>query len=166
MSWATPGFDDSHWDRINIPVSADENYDHFPPMFWFRGMVRLDLTSEQVNNRIGRLAVTIGAVESAYEIYAGGKKLGGVGLLPPEAVIEYDRHAIYAIPREAETLRLKVGYMTQKFSFWEDLSIAENLEFVARIYEISDKKRRVAETIARLGLTDRQRQLAGELSGG
>jgi ABC-2 type transport system ATP-binding protein len=56
--------------------------------------------------------------------------------------------------------------MTQKFSFWEDLSIRENLEFVARVYEVADGGRRVRETIDRLGLAQRQGQLAGALSGG
>jgi ABC-2 type transport system ATP-binding protein len=86
------------------------------------------------------------------------------GLLRPDAgegtCLGYD------VLREPDSIKREVGYMTQKFSFWEDLSIAENLEFVARVYEIGDKKRRVAETIERLGLSARQKQLAGELSGG
>jgi ABC-2 type transport system ATP-binding protein len=68
--------------------------------------------------------------------------------------------------RETESIKREVGYMTQRFSFWEDLSIRENLEFVARVYEVPNRKQKVDETIARLGLTDRQQQLAGELSGG
>jgi len=56
--------------------------------------------------------------------------------------------------------------MTQRFSFWEDLSIRENLEFVGRLYGVPDRKRRVDETLSRLGLSERQNQLAGELSGG
>ena len=56
--------------------------------------------------------------------------------------------------------------MTQRFSYWEDLSIRENLEFVARMYEVPDPKAKVDETLERLGLVARQNQLAGELSGG
>jgi ABC-2 type transport system ATP-binding protein len=56
--------------------------------------------------------------------------------------------------------------MTQKFSFWEDLSIRENLDFVARVYEIADGATRVKETIDQLGLAKRADQLAGQLSGG
>jgi len=67
---------------------------------------------------------------------------------------------------QSEEIKRAVGYMTQKFSFWEDLSIRENLEFVARMYELHDGKVRVDDTIARLGLEKRQTQLAGELSGG
>jgi ABC-2 type transport system ATP-binding protein len=67
---------------------------------------------------------------------------------------------------QAEAIKREVGYMTQRFSFWEDLSIRENLEFVARLYELPDRKAKVDKTLDRLGLTHRQRQLAGELSGG
>src|SRR6185312_16089739 len=54
----------------------------------------------------------------------------------------------YDLRREPEKIKRAVGYMTQKFSFWEDLSIRENLEFVARMYEIEDGRARVDETIA------------------
>ena len=67
---------------------------------------------------------------------------------------------------EAEAIKRQVGYMTQKFSFWEDLSIRENLDFVARLYGIKDRAAAVDATLARLGLTARQAQLAGQLSGG
>ena len=67
---------------------------------------------------------------------------------------------------ESEAIKRQVGYMTQRFSFWEDLSIRENLAFVARVYQVPDSARRVRETIDRLGLTQRQGQLAGALSGG
>jgi ABC-2 type transport system ATP-binding protein len=72
----------------------------------------------------------------------------------------------YDVLREPESIKREVGYMTQRFSFWEDLSIRENLEFIARVYEIPNRKARVAETIERLGLTNRKEQLAGQLSGG
>jgi ABC-2 type transport system ATP-binding protein len=72
----------------------------------------------------------------------------------------------YDVLKEAESIKREVGYMTQRFSFWEDLSIRENLEFVARLYGISERKEKVRSTLERLGLTARQDQLAGELSGG
>jgi ABC-2 type transport system ATP-binding protein len=72
----------------------------------------------------------------------------------------------YDIRTESEKIKREVGYMTQRFSFWEDLSIRENLEFVAQVYELEDGRKRVGDTIARLGLEKRQTQLAGELSGG
>jgi len=67
---------------------------------------------------------------------------------------------------QSEAIKRQVGYMTQRFSFWEDLSIRENLEFVARVYEVDNPKKKVDDTLARLGLTKRQDQLAGALSGG
>jgi len=67
---------------------------------------------------------------------------------------------------DADLIRRKTGYMTQKFSFWTDLTIRENLEFVARIYEMEDRKAVVDRTLDQLGLTRRQNQLAEALSGG
>lgn len=67
-----------------------------------------------------------------------------------------------------EALRIKreVGYMTQKFSFYEDLTIGENLDFVARLYQLRPRRDYVAQTLDDLGLTSRRNQLAGTLSGG
>jgi len=70
------------------------------------------------------------------------------------------------IARDAEIIKRQVGYMTQRFSLYEDLSIEENLDFIARMYEVPDRKRRVAGALESLGLTSRSKQLAGTLSGG
>jgi ABC-2 type transport system ATP-binding protein len=67
---------------------------------------------------------------------------------------------------ESEAIKLQVGYMTQRFSFYEDLSILENLEFVARMYALPERRRTVRDSLERLGLAARQHQLAGQLSGG
>jgi ABC-2 type transport system ATP-binding protein len=67
---------------------------------------------------------------------------------------------------EQDAIKRNVGYMTQRFSLYTDLSIRENLEFVARVYGMDDPKGAAARAIARLGLTSRADQLAGELSGG
>jgi ABC-2 type transport system ATP-binding protein len=72
----------------------------------------------------------------------------------------------YDLKTQAERIKREVGYMTQRFSFWEDLSIRENLEFVARMYQVPDTRAKVDETLQQLGLVQRQNQLAGELSGG
>jgi ABC-2 type transport system ATP-binding protein len=72
----------------------------------------------------------------------------------------------YDIVRESERIKREVGYMTQRFSLYEDLSIAENLEFVARMYAVPDRKQRIAAALESLGLTERRAQLAGTLSGG
>jgi len=65
-----------------------------------------------------------------------------------------------------DAIRKRVGYMTQRFSFYEDLTIAENLDFIARIYGTPDRPAAVRRSLEQLGLFDRRRQLAGELSGG
>ena len=67
---------------------------------------------------------------------------------------------------ESDAIKGQVGYMTQRFSFWEDLSIAENLDFVARMYSVHNRRKVVQESLERLGLVERQNQLAGQLSGG
>jgi ABC-2 type transport system ATP-binding protein len=86
------------------------------------------------------------------------------GLLTPDAgsgtCLGFD------IRRESALIKRRVGYMTQRFSFWEDLSIRENLDFVARMYSVPGRRARVDASLERLGLAARQRQLAGQLSGG
>ncbi|MFO1500156.1 MAG: ABC transporter ATP-binding protein [Verrucomicrobiota bacterium] len=72
----------------------------------------------------------------------------------------------FDVIRESEEIKRQVGYMTQRFSFYEDLTIAENLDFVARMYSIPERPAAVRQSLERLGLVDRRRQLAGTLSGG
>lgn len=86
------------------------------------------------------------------------------GLLTPDAgegtCLGFD------VMNESMEIKKRVGYMTQKFSLYEDLTIEENLLFVARMYEVSDPKGMCSEALENLGLTSRRKQLAGELSGG
>lgn len=72
----------------------------------------------------------------------------------------------YDIRTQADEIKRHVGYMTQRFSLYQDLSVRENLEFVARLYGVADPADAAHAMIERLGLEDRQAQLAGELSGG
>jgi ABC-2 type transport system ATP-binding protein len=72
----------------------------------------------------------------------------------------------YDIRRDAEKIKRQVGYMTQRFSLYQDLSVRENLEFVARLYGVTDARGAARDMIKRLGLSGREEQLAGELSGG
>jgi ABC-2 type transport system ATP-binding protein len=67
---------------------------------------------------------------------------------------------------QSAEIKKHVGYMTQKFSFYEDLSIEENLDFIARLYEIPERKAAVEKSLERLGMIERRKQLAGTLSGG
>src|SRR5881397_729182 len=72
----------------------------------------------------------------------------------------------YDILKDAEKIKRQVGYMTQRFSLYQDLSVRENLEFVARLYGLPNAKGAAREMIKRIGLGGREEQLAGELSGG
>jgi ABC-2 type transport system ATP-binding protein len=86
------------------------------------------------------------------------------GLLTPDAgegtCLGYD------ILREQAAIKRRVGYMTQRFSLYEDLSIVENLDFIARLYAVPGREQAVAHALDRLGLVKRRNQLAGTLSGG
>jgi len=70
------------------------------------------------------------------------------------------------IVRDTKAIKREVGYMTQRFSFWEDLTIRENLRFVARMYGMRDAAQKVEQALDHLGLKERGNQLAGALSGG
>jgi ABC-2 type transport system ATP-binding protein len=72
----------------------------------------------------------------------------------------------YDILTERDKIKRHVGYMTQRFSLYQDLSIQENLEFVARVHGLDNPEQEAKAAIARLGLEGRERQLAGTLSGG
>jgi len=72
----------------------------------------------------------------------------------------------YDIRTETDKIKRRVGYMTQRFSLYQDLSVRENLEFVARLYAVHDAEGAARDMIKRLGLGGREEQLAGELSGG
>ncbi len=73
-----------------------------------------------------------------------------------------------ALPQEADKLRLKIGYMTQKFSLYDDLTTTENLQFIARIFGLSSRKQkmRIEELLDIYGLDQKRNQLAGSMSGG
>src|SRR3954467_10901964 len=85
------------------------------------------------------------------------------GLLTPDAgsgtCLGYD------VRTQQAEIKRHVGYMTQKFSYYEDLSIQENLDFTARVYDVPDRAGAVQRSLERLGLANRSRQLAGQLSG-
>lgn len=72
----------------------------------------------------------------------------------------------YDIREDADKIKRHVGYMTQRFSLYQDLSVRENLEFVARLYGLPEPVSAAREMIQRLGLNGREAQLAGNLSGG
>lgn len=86
------------------------------------------------------------------------------GLLKPDAGAGHCMG--FDIIHDAKKIKQQVGYMTQKFSFYSDLSIEENLNFVARVYQLPYRLQAVEKALADLGLQERRKQLTGELSGG
>jgi ABC-2 type transport system ATP-binding protein len=70
------------------------------------------------------------------------------------------------INTQAASIKRQVGYMTQKFGLYDDLSIRQNLDFIARLFQLPRRREAVDEALRRLGLVERQKQLAGSLSGG
>lgn len=105
--WASPDFDDSAWSRLQVPLSwGVQGYQDVSGVAWYRIRVDRDRPSDQP------MGVTIGKIDAAYELYADGVKLGGVGQLPPAPREEYDRHATYVLPlstaHRAATIALRI----------------------------------------------------------
>ncbi len=86
------------------------------------------------------------------------------GLLTPDG--GSGRCLGFDIRTDSREIKKNIGYMTQRFSFYEDLTIEENLDFIAQIYGVPARKAAVEKSLDRLGMTARRRQLAGTLSGG
>jgi len=72
----------------------------------------------------------------------------------------------FDLRRQRDEIKRRVGYMTQRFSLYDDLTVTENLNLIARLYGLSDRSRRVAAMLDRMNFRDRRAQLAGALSGG
>ncbi|MBI3381995.1 MAG: ABC transporter ATP-binding protein [Aquabacterium sp.] len=86
------------------------------------------------------------------------------GLLQPSAG---QGHCLgFDLLTQSRQIKLRTGYMTQKFGLYEDLSIEENLRFIAEVYDMPNERELVRQTLERLGLHERRQQLAGSLSGG
>ncbi len=97
-AWAGPGFDDSGWDQHPVPTGwGFPRYDG--ELFWYRTEIQVDPVCGRSSNR--PLGLTIGKVDSAYELYVGGAPLGRVGSLPPMPRSAHDRRQTYAIPEQA-----------------------------------------------------------------
>jgi signal transduction histidine kinase/HPt (histidine-containing phosphotransfer) domain-containing protein/ActR/RegA family two-component response regulator len=101
LLWAAPELDDSGWHTVESLSSRPESHEEDAGLGWYRLTIQLDLGETAVQRQLGALAVSIGGVDSAYEIFAGGQKLGGVGALPPNPRVTYDRYQVYSIPSSA-----------------------------------------------------------------
>ena len=98
-AWADPDFDDSAWSPRSVPGRWPAGgYPETNQMAWYRLNLQLELDNPR---QLEQLALRMGKVLSAYELYAGGLLLGGVGQLPPLGEEEYDRQRVFPVPRDA-----------------------------------------------------------------
>jgi signal transduction histidine kinase/CheY-like chemotaxis protein len=103
LAWSDPSLDDSGWATVALPLGWG-NQPTLPrsEMAWYRLVLRIEPNPRsEVERAALRLGITLGKVDGAYELYAGGRRLGGVGGLPPDPRPEYDRHATYVVPPDA-----------------------------------------------------------------
>jgi diguanylate cyclase (GGDEF)-like protein len=92
-SWASPRLDDHDWALLRVPGSwRRQGFPDLTGVAWYRLHVPSQWPPEEI------LGLTFGRIDSAYELYVGGRRLGGVGALPPNPRMEYDRHQTYSIP--------------------------------------------------------------------
>ncbi|MBU2678174.1 MAG: response regulator [Gammaproteobacteria bacterium] len=120
-SWATPELDDSAWELTAVPAHSPQGQAGFSGMLWYRLALNLDLSEDSVRDNVGALGVRLGKVMSAYELYAGGIKIGHVGRLPPEAISSYDQHAVFSIPRSSID---EDGRLTLALRVWRDPQVS------------------------------------------
>ena len=93
LAWAAPDADDRAWTTLQVPKSwGRQGFHEVYGLAWYRTRVEVPWPSTEP------IALALGKIDSAYEVYVGGRRLGGVGQLPPSPVMEYDRHRIYVVP--------------------------------------------------------------------
>ncbi len=97
---ADPSLDDSGWEVVRVPLGWGRREGPFHEWTWFRRTLLFD-PAPIAGEQDLRLALRVGKVDSAYEVFAGGFPIGGVGSLPPTPRVMYDRHQIHSIPRKA-----------------------------------------------------------------
>ncbi len=128
--WAQPQFNDDSWHELQVPQDwGTQGFEGYTGFAWYR--ISLQLCAAQCASdpatayNLYNLAVTLGKVVNAYEIYAGGELLGGRGELPPTAANSFDQYGTYRIPRTAIdkqgrlVLALRVWRSEQVGRAWE-----------------------------------------------
>ncbi len=130
LHWAQPQFDDASWQKLQVPQDwGSQGFEGYTGFAWYRLSLQLCAarcdSEPATKEALYGLAVTLGSVQSAYELYAGGKLLGGKGSLPPHAVGSFDQHGMFRIPRSAIdaqgrlVLALRVWRSKQAGRSWE-----------------------------------------------
>jgi diguanylate cyclase (GGDEF)-like protein len=101
-AWAAPGYDDSGWVDHRVPQRwPDGGFEGSNQFGWYRLTLKFDVSTGESRNYLSHIGVKLGKVMSAYELYAGGKLVGGVGKLPPLSEVNYDRKRVFFIPPSA-----------------------------------------------------------------
>jgi len=101
-AWAAPDYNDNAWASAAVPRRWPQGgYPQTGQFAWYRLTIKLGLHGVEERQYLSELAVRMGKVFSAYELYAGGELLGGVGKLPPLSEVNYDRKRVYPVPLEA-----------------------------------------------------------------
>ena len=122
-AWSSPHFDDTGWSNRSVPgrwpVGGYPEHNH---MAWYRLTLQLD-PALLASSQPATIAVRLGKILSAYELYAGGKLVGGVGSLPPLREINYDRQRVIAVPATAVD---EHGHLVLALRVWggEDASVS------------------------------------------
>ncbi len=102
LAWASPSFDDSTWRSMQVPKRWPEGgFPETSQHAWYRITLQFDTSASSYSEHIAHLGLRMGKVSSAYEAYAGGRKIGSMGSLPPLADINYDRMQVLRIPADA-----------------------------------------------------------------
>ena len=102
LAWADPAYDDQGWPSVLVPRDLrTQGYADYTGMAWYRFSLVFDPGDAQLRPDLDHLGITLGKIHSAYELYAGGVLLGGVGKLPPNPEMAYDRYRTFPIPRAA-----------------------------------------------------------------
>ncbi len=125
LGWAAPEFDDSAWLETPVPAHSPQGHAGYSGWYWYRITLQLDITAPAVAGRIGALGVTLGNVMSAYELYAGGERIGGVGSLGDRPIAIYDKRSTFAIPRSAIA---EDGTLVLALRGWRDPGLSERWE--------------------------------------
>lgn len=102
LGWASPTYNDSNWVDRGMPERWPiGGFPEFEQFGWYRLTLKFDVNMSEARDNLSNLGVRIGKVLSAYELYAGGKLIGGVGKLPPLSEINHDRTRVFPVPVSA-----------------------------------------------------------------
>jgi hypothetical protein len=124
-SWGSPALDDSSWAKTAVPAHSLDGYEGYSGIFWYRLTLKLDLSQPSVHDRAGALAVMLSNIQSAYELYAGGEFIGGVGELGERPVVTYDKRATFPIPAAAVA---SDGTLVLALRVWRDPTLSKRWE--------------------------------------